>query len=552
MLTLPAWSRDLRKWQIDALQKYQKHPTPNFLVVATPGAGKTTFALRTAHSLLQSGQVTQIIIVCPTDHLKRQWANAASFVGVQIDPDHSNASATFKSGFHGIAVTYHQVASMPELFRFLSSHKRTQVILDEVHHAGENLSWGDCVRQAFEPCAYRLAMSGTPFRSDNNNIPFVSYKDGRSCADYSYTYADSLRDSVCRYVYFPKYEGVMEWATADGVIMQATFEDELNEREASARLNTAISAKGEWIRSVIRDAHKRLLDIRSGEHTNAGGLIIARDQRHAEQIAELVTGITGTAPVLAISDNPDASKQIDAYGKDTSCWIIAVKMISEGVDIPRLRVLVYATNVSSELFFRQAVGRIVRCVKGLEEQCSFFFIPHDRVLIAHAQAIKEEREHQLEEPDEYEDNGERLPVEKETHDPSYIPLSAEAKPHGAIFDQSEITQDEIDKAAQIARLHGYANIAPEAIVAMMRAMYASTTPPQPQEPAESAPRYREIQKLKGLIHRRVGEYAAMTGLTYNAIHTMWLKIGGKPHSAGDLEDLKRKHQWILERIKNSR
>ena len=52
-------------------------------------------------------------------------------------------------------------------------------------------------------------------------------------------------------------------------------------------------------------------------------------------------------------------------------------MVSEGVDIPRLRVGVYATTTSTELFFRQAVGRLVRWTRGVPRQRAWLFIPDD-------------------------------------------------------------------------------------------------------------------------------------------------------------------------------
>src|SRR5579859_2824043 len=349
---LPNWTNPLRKWQEEAYHEYQQHDRSSFLLVATPGAGKTNFALRVAHYLLQSQIVSQIIIVCPTDHLKQQWARVAAQVGIQLNPNHSPANAVITAGFQGIATTYQQVSGNPDLYRFLC-RTSTCVFFDEIHHAGETNAWGDGLKQAFEHSERQIGLSGTPFRGDNNKIPFVEYNnDGRSIPDYSYSYADSLRDEVCRYVFFPKYEGKMEWLSGEsGKLKTATFDDELTQREASERLSTAINAEGEWIKQVIEDAHRRLIDLRSNGHSNAGGLVIAKDQAHADAIAQLLRRVTGEIPVLAISDNPDASLHIEQFRKSSAYWIVAVKMVSEGVDIPRLRVLVYATNVATELFF---------------------------------------------------------------------------------------------------------------------------------------------------------------------------------------------------------
>ena len=196
-------AQKLRAWQQEALDRYFSTAPRDFLAVATPGAGKTTFALRVASMLIEAGAVNRVTIVAPTDHLKRQWADAAARVGIAIDPNFKNSDGQHGRGFVGVAVTYAQVASKPMLHRAKTEAARTLVILDEIHHGGEALSWGDGLREAFDPAARRLSLTGTPFRSDTSPIPFVEYaedRDGirRSKADYTYGYGNALRDHVVR------------------------------------------------------------------------------------------------------------------------------------------------------------------------------------------------------------------------------------------------------------------------------------------------------------------------------------------------------------------
>ena len=61
-----------------------------------------------------------------------------------------------------------------------------------------------------------------------------------------------------------------------------------------------------------------------------------------------------------LSDEAEASRRIETFAHDTSRWMVAVRMVSEGVDVPRLAVGVYATSASTPLFFAQAIGRFVR------------------------------------------------------------------------------------------------------------------------------------------------------------------------------------------------
>ncbi len=545
----------LRDWQNAAYLIYQSKNVRDFLMVATPGAGKTTFALRIAHSMLSSGRISQIVIVAPTEHLKIQWASNAHRVGIQIDPMYSPANAAIRNDFHGIAVTYQSVATSASILRWLTAHSPTLVILDEIHHAGESLTWGDSVKKAFENAVFRIALSGTPFRGDNNTIPFVTYEQDRCKADYSYTYADSLRDGVCRYVYFPKYEGDMSWVSGrNGEVIRAKFEDELNMQQASERLNTAISSNGEWLGQVIRDAHYRLQDIRAGEHSNAGGLILAKDQTHARHIADLVAHLTGRTPALAISDEPNASRVIEDFSKGSDHWIIAVKMVSEGVDVPRLRILVYATNVVSELFFRQAVGRIIRRISGLEDQGAFFYIPSEESLIAFAQAIKEERQHQIDEPpDEYVDDDGTIrqitePAEK--IDSSFIPLSAEAQADGALFGNTELTQAELDEARNMAQDSGFPEWQTEAVAHLVRRIRQGSSAPQESiNREETDPHWKQLKKQRDRVTNLINVLSSITGQSQKEIHTEWLHSGGTRQKDASLKELKEKEAWLRDLIK---
>jgi superfamily II DNA or RNA helicase len=188
-----AWgtATKLRTWQQAALDKYFARAHRDFLAVATPGSGKTTFALTAAAELLKRRIVDRLTIVAPTEHLKVQWADAAAKAGLAIDPAYTPTKGRTSSDYVGVALTYAGVASNPLAFRVRTERFRTLVILDEVHHAGDALSWGEAVREAFEPATRRLALTGTPFRSDINPIPFVTYAPGddglpRSEADYTY------------------------------------------------------------------------------------------------------------------------------------------------------------------------------------------------------------------------------------------------------------------------------------------------------------------------------------------------------------------------------
>ncbi|WP_040434937.1 DEAD/DEAH box helicase [Schaalia vaccimaxillae] len=391
---------NLRAWQAEALAQYMQTSPKDFLAVATPGAGKTTFALRIAVELIGQGIVDKLTVVCPTEHLKGQWAEAAARVGIHIDPAFSNSQGRAGSHFDGVAVTYAQVASNPMVHSARTRAYKTLVILDEIHHAGDALSWGDGVHEAFEDAVRRLALTGTPFRSDTSPIPFVRYVEDsqgirRSQADYTYGYGDALRDRVVRPVLFMSYSGQMSWRTSAGDEVSARLGEPLTKDMAKQAWRTALDPKGEWIPAVLRAANQRLEEVRR-QVPDAGGLVIASDQTQARAYARHLRMITGKAATLVLSDDADASDRIDAFRQSDDKWMVAVRMVSEGVDVPRLSVGVYATNTSTSLFFAQAVGRFVR-VRNRRETASIF-IPSVLPLLTLAGEMEVERDHALDRP----------------------------------------------------------------------------------------------------------------------------------------------------------
>ncbi|WCN82965.1 DEAD/DEAH box helicase [Micromonospora sp. LH3U1] len=395
--TFPA----LRAWQRKALVEYLRRRTDDFTAVATPGAGKTTFALRIAAELLGDGTIEAVTVVAPTEHLKNQWSDAAARVGIQLDAAFRNADLHSAADFHGAVVTYAQVGMAPQVHRRRTMTRRTLVILDEIHHAGDSRSWGDGVKNAFEPAVRRLMLTGTPFRSDDNPIPFVSYErsgDGllRSRADSVYGYADALRDGVVRPVLFLAYSGETRWRTNAGEELAARLGEPMTQDLVAQAWRTALDPAGDWMPQVLRAADARLTVLRNAGMADAGGLIIATDQQTARSYAKLIEQVTGEKASVVLSDDLGASARIATFAASEQRWLVAVRMVSEGVDIPRLAVGVYATSASTPLYFAQAIGRFVRARRPGETASVFLpSVPH---LLGLASEMETERDHVLGKP----------------------------------------------------------------------------------------------------------------------------------------------------------
>jgi superfamily II DNA or RNA helicase len=444
----------LRPWQKRALDRLAGSDAPDFLAVATPGAGKTTFALCAAVQDVAANPGRRLVVVAPTSHLKIQWADAASRFGLHLEPRWSASGGRLPADVHGLVTTYQQVAASPDAMRAIAA--QSLVILDEIHHAGDDRAWGESVRRAFEVAPQRVALSGTPFRSDTLAIPFVRYVGDEAVPDFEYGYADALADGrVVRPVYFPRINGFMEWIAPDGSAQAAAFDDELDRTRAAQRLRTALSLEGDWLATVLLQANERLAALRR-QQPDAAGLVIAADQDHAQGIADLLRYRCGVRATVAVSDDPLSSTRIARFSASSDPWIVAVRMVSEGVDIPRLRVGVYATTTTTELFFRQAVGRFVRWTRGVPRQTAYLFIPDDARLRAWATQLADARRHSLRKPerdgDEHTDGEaalDHLVHDDDTGDQlsMFAALSAvvTGEDESSVFDVDEAVLDQLDR-----------------------------------------------------------------------------------------------------------
>ena len=568
----------LRQWQAEALEKYFASNSSDFLAVATPGAGKTTFALRVANELVERGIVNRITVVAPTDHLKRQWADAAARVGLAIDPNFKNADGRHGHGFIGVAVTYAQVASKPMLHRAKTEAARTLVILDEIHHGGDALSWGDGIREAFEPAVKRLSLTGTPFRSDTAAIPFVEYvEDGdgirRSKADYTYGYGQALKDHVVRPVMFMAYSGQMRWRTSAGDEMAASLGEAAVTKDITAQAwRTALNPTGEWIPAVLAAADKRLTEVRRSV-PDAGGLVIATDHDDARAYAGWLKKIMGESPTVILSDDAKASEKIEEFSAGTQRWMVAVRMVSEGVDVPRLAVGVYATSTATPLFFAQAVGRFVRARK--RGETASVFLPSVPNLMALANQMEVERDHALDRPDNHlEEEGFGLEdslmeaanredkASGELMKQKFEALESQASFDRVLFDGgefgtggalgSEEEQDflgipgllDADQMSMLLRQRQHEQLS-------RRGRRAGAAEQPPAEAPEVVD-HRRLTELRGQLAKNVSAWSARSGMPHGVVHSELRRIcGGPPVAQANEEELNKRllklQDWFIGR-----
>jgi superfamily II DNA or RNA helicase len=446
------------------------------------------------------------------------------------------------------------------LHRNRVEQRKTLVILDEIHHAGDSKSWGEACLEAFEPATRRLALTGTPFRSDTNPIPFVTYEEGddgirRSAADYTYGYGNALADNVVRPVIFLSYSGNMRWRTKAGDEVAARLGEPMTKDAISQAWRTALDPRGEWMPSVLRAADQRLTEVRKAI-PDAGALVIASDQDSARAYAKLIREITGTSATLVLSDDSGASERIDEFSASTDRWMVAVRMVSEGVDVPRLAVGVYATTISTPLFFAQAVGRFVRSRR--RGETASVFLPTVPDLLSFANEMERERDHVLDKPkkageeDPYAESEKEMDEanreqDEDTGEQDMLPF--EALESDAVFDRVMYNGAEFGMQAHPGseEEQDYLGIPgllePDQVQLLLQKRQArqiAHSRKKPDEeadllelPAERRPvvSHKEMMELRRRLNTMVGAYVHQSGKPHGVVHTELRRVCGGPPAA---------------------
>src|SRR3954452_11082162 len=562
--------RPLRAWQRAALQAYEDQQrdagvgVSDFLVTATPGAGKTTFALTLAVRLLDRRVVDRIIVVAPTDHLRTQWAEAADRMSIVLDPNLPNSVGPVREGTAGYVTTYAQVAGKPKLHAARAIAGRTLVILDEVHHAGDGLSWGEAASEAFERAARRLYLTGTPFRTrPDERIPFVRYtEDGEgnlaSTADYTYGYREALRDSVVRPVVFAAYPGTYRWRHRAGEVVAASLTEAGTRSNEAAAWRTALDARGQWVPHVLAAMDERITQLRANGIPDAAGLVLASDQDDARAYAGIVRSVTGEAPEVILSDDPKASAKIAAFTTSNKRIAVCVRMVSEGVDVPRAACLAWMTSYRTPLFFAQAVGRVVRARD--KRESATVFLPAVRPLLALAAELEEDRNHVLPPPKASSEDLDPLPPpEREASEiGQWEALDAEAEFAHVLHGGRAVVAEPLELGSlredqeDMLGLPGL--LTPEQTAALLakqdsdlRKRISLARETQAEEPRfDDSASWRAAAELRREVNRLVGQVAARRGMPHAVIHAkLRAEVPGPASASASAELLAARRDHLM-------
>jgi superfamily II DNA or RNA helicase len=405
---LAAGTDDLRRWQHEALEvTIPRVLGEPILIEACPGAGKTHFGLEVAYRLLTSGRISRVLVIVPSLAIADGWLRSASRADrfaptvPVLGPRSWRPVDQIGDRWVGVVATYQSLFSASDMYLAHATDPghRTLVIFDEIHHAGVESGWGMRAQESFAQAAEGiLCLTGTPFRTDRDPIVFVPSLGGSAEPHYRYGYGDAIRDEACRPVQFVHATGETVFRTEDGVTHTVAFDEGLTETGQRRRLRTALEVvnPGSIADTLLADANDYLLTLRRLGDPDAAGLVVCVDCDHADKVASFMERhVLGSRPVVACSRLHDPSDPVPAhairsYRKSHDPWLVAVNMVSEGVDIRRLRAVVYLTNRLTLLSFRQIVGRVVRTDPANVDDHGRVYIPADPSLLQMASAITKE------------------------------------------------------------------------------------------------------------------------------------------------------------------
>jgi len=385
---------NLRPWQKRFVRKFNQRADQTFLLVALPGGGKTIASLFAANTWLKkprtNGRNRYLITVVPTRNLRGQWQKAAKN-HFNLEMQTEEFTGALKPGMNGCVITYSALAASPETFRHLCAKHEVFVIFDEVHHLGDGASWGNSAKLAFYDASCILAMSGTPWRSDAGQIPFLQ-RDPQS-GEYKihdrFDWPLALEEDprATRYLKFKPQHGSAEFLDeASGERLDLNSRDQLSEYDEARCLRGRLKEE-RFVDDVLSKANDQLMEVRR-DKPDAKGLVVCMDQEHAKKVVKRLKKKTRKSPALAVSDETISDRDtIDRFAKSNDEWIVSVRQISEGVDIPSLIVGVYLTNWVTELYFRQFVGRIARYQGTEADEEAYMFMPHHSKLMQYAEKI---------------------------------------------------------------------------------------------------------------------------------------------------------------------
>jgi len=568
-------SSPYRQWQSKAIELATKllniRNENDMSVAAGVGSGKTYFSCGVAEIAMELGRAEQIIVVTINRRCQRQWSKQMKQLGITLKLLSGNSS--LKDGLPpdcaGYITTYASVGAFCDLHAAFCGTKKTFVIFDEVHHLNdaEEAKWGRAARVAFDSASFRLCLSGTFFSSNGAPIPFARMQPSNGSNDVfeydphvNYSYGESVAEGICRRVIFKPFDGSIEYKREnDTQFRVSTFADNIDPKDKGLRLWASCQSKGAsgqpnmMLEEMLFHANRQLMDLRTAGHERAAGLIVCSEKAQARQVRELIQRISGHRAVLVLDDEPGSDQAIDSFAHGFAPWLVAIRMVTEGVDIPRLRVGVYLSNVVQKLTFIQFLGRVVRHFKGDQSRKGdpsgegYIFFPGDERLMEVSISIEKEIKEAI---DLREKNRRDEGGGGGAGPGAYQSGQVDGEERDNVVAGEMFSVDEI-KIAERLRLQ-WPNLAEEQIINMVK--FVRTAQSAPQHPRQSefdlnADDDEDHDDIRKQCQKLAQKMAKTRELEFNDVHLAANRAVGITNiNIATVEQLKAKRAWLREQL----
>ena len=410
---------NLRQWQKEALHKaihwfVEDQGDNHFLINAAPGSGKTIAACAIAQHLIESDEIDRVVVIAPRTEIVSQWAEDFNFVTKRFMGKVTGRDKDLEGACMDLCATWAAVKGMADAMQAVCRSERVLVICDEHHHAAVQAAWGSGADSAFKDAKFALILTGTPIRSDGEDSVWLAYDDSGAIqhpeeGSYTLTYGQAVDLEYCRPVTFHRHEGLFNVDLDSGESVDVSG-DKPADLDSTLKRIPGLQAALNFYRldctpqyekdgvtplwdgyqsTMLQCASDKLDDLRL-RMPNAGGLVIAPNIRMAEYMSSVLEMIEGEKPAIVHSDLSNADSKIKAFRNNDKRWLVSVAMVSEGVDIKRLRVLAYLPYATTELAFRQAIGRVVRSSSPDDDTRAYVLMPSFETFDIYAARVEKE------------------------------------------------------------------------------------------------------------------------------------------------------------------
>jgi len=409
----------LRPWQQEALAKairwlVEVRRDRHFLINAAPGAGKTLASTAIARHLIEAGEIDRVVVIAPRAEVVNQWSDDFRRVTGRFMSKVTGRDGDIGALGTDVCASWAAVQGLQDALQAVCRSGRVLVICDEHHHAAVEAAWGASADSAFAAATFVLILTGTPIRSDGARSVWLAYDDAGAIdhpedGTYNLSYGDAVDLGYCRPVTFHRHEGHFTVDLEGGSAVAVSSRQRAQLGQDLARIpglqrvldfyrlactpqfdaDKETPLRGGFQASMLEWGSQKLTELRH-RMPEAGGLVIAPSIEMAKYMARLIEMIEGEAPMLVHSQMPNPEAKIRAFRNTDRRWLVSVAMVSEGVDISRLRVLMYLPNALTELAFRQAIGRVVRTRGHDDDTRAYVIMPSLETLEVFARRVEDE------------------------------------------------------------------------------------------------------------------------------------------------------------------